>query len=57
MTNVGQKKKKKKKKKQKTEKLGGLKIKGPGKGPFLKMLPQLPFAFRNFILSVSFDFN
>ena len=40
-------------KKKKTEKLGGLKI----KGPFLKMLPQLPLTFSNFILSVPFDFN
>ena len=39
--------------KNKTEKLGGLKI----EGQFLKMLPQLPLAFSNFILSVPFNFN
>ena len=27
------------------------------KGPFLKMLPQLPFAFSSFILSVPLNFN
>ena len=27
------------------------------KGPFLKMLPQIPFAFNNFILSVPLNFN
>ena len=27
------------------------------KGPFLKMLTQLPLAFKDFMLTISFNFN